>query len=723
MATPHPRPEWLESAGKKDGRYLLGPLLGHGGMGDVYEAWDTLLGRLVALKVLIRLEPASMVRFMHEARLQARFEHPNICRIYDIEAHGGAPRIAMQLVRGPTLEDAARDLELAEVVTLTARLAEILGDAHRGGLIHRDVKPGNVLLEWQETGGWNPVICDFGLALALNESSLTQPNALTGTPAYMAPEQVRGDRRLICPATDVYGLGSTLYFLLLGRPPCVSTVTKEMLRVKKDQRFPKPRSLEPAIPAELEAILLKCLAPDPGDRYPTMAVLAKELRGFLGQGPAGRAQAGPSGRPARRPWLAASAALVLVGGLGGLAWRHGISQARWSELASRAAQEAQNLDLALAKEESLPRHDIRPALVRLREASGVLAGQYEAMGPEVAGPQALVRGQAQLALGEYAEARTNLERAWADGLHMPETAFLAGLACAEDWLAETQLAAYRGDPPPPADEARTWLQRARGLSRDREEYAAAFLALMDGDPAGAVEHARTSQEANPWRLEATPLGCLCLIRLARQNLLHGDPQAALRAYREAQQWAQAGLGRAPSCGRLHHAFLAAALGQAALAQNRGGTPAMPLDQLARLAAQALEINPDAPAAQGDWLSVQALRAMAQRARGQDPRGTLEEALAFYWTRTQEPRPPALRVAHMVLYWQMAEREADKGGAPDAPLAEALKDAGHALDSPRDYLGDLLHFKATLETARTPDPRPSLRLTRRQADPRAATPAT
>ncbi|NTV76247.1 MAG: serine/threonine protein kinase, partial [Holophaga sp.] len=430
MPQPSLRPDWYEK-GRKDGRYVLGPLLGHGGMGDVVEAWDTILGRVVALKILNHAEPAAMVRFMHEAQLQAKLEHPNICRIYDIEAHEGVPRIAMQLVRGPTLEDATNDLELEEIVALIAQVAETLEDAHRHGLIHRDIKPGNVILEPLPGGGWKPILCDFGLALHVDASVLTLPNALTGTPAYMAPEQVRGDRRHIGPATDVYALGGTLYFLLVGRPPCVSTVTQEMLKVKKERRFPTPRALEPSIPEALEAILLRCLAPVPADRYPTMEALAADLWGFLGRAP----------RRSARKWrslAATAAALGLVAGLGGLAWQRAASQERSAERFNRAAQEASNLLAGLRYEQEQPLHDTRSALARIRAVRDATAA------PADDPAWALVRGTADYCLDDLPSARAELEKAIARGPALPGTAYLLGIVCARQWLELEQQPAQRG---------------------------------------------------------------------------------------------------------------------------------------------------------------------------------------------------------------------------------------------------------------------------------------
>jgi serine/threonine-protein kinase len=664
-----------------------------------------LLGRVVALKILTHLEPAAMVRFMHEAQLQARLEHPNICRIYDIDVISGIPRISMQLVKGPTLEDASPDLELTEIVTIIAVVAETLRDAHRSGLIHRDIKPGNIILEWAEEGGWKPILCDFGLALAVNESSLTQPNALTGTPAYMAPEQVRGDRRLVGPATDVYGLGGTLYFLLVGRPPCITTVTQEMLRVKRERRFPSPRALEPSIPEELEAILLRCLAPDLADRYPSMDDLARDLWAFLGKAPAQ-----PAAGPGRKRRLAAAIAVGLATvGLAGLAWRQVSARVRWAEVASQATQEAGNLEQGLVSEKAQPVHDTRKALARIRATKETIRQMYGAKGE---GPRNLILGTADLCLEDFPAARAELERAWSAGLTTPENAFQLGLACAGAWNALAQEAAFQGEPPPGPlrREAATWFQRAKGLSRDREEFAQALVAAMGEDLTSAVAHARASQEANPWRREATALGSLCLARLAREALATGDRVRAAQLYLEALGWAEEGVHQAQSDGGLHHAALTAGLGLANLALQRGELQVSALDQLAVRAEQALELNPDGAVAQGDWLSVQCLKAMRLADLGRDPQDTLQAALAFYWTRTREPRPPHLREAHMVLYWLVATRASAQGQPPDAPLAEALKGAGHTTAGPRDYLEDLLHFKASLDASRTPHARPNVRAT-------------
>ena len=204
-SSPH-QPLWLDASRPREGRYVLGPLLGKGGMGEVVEAWDVVLCRTVALKILRNMEPTALIRFMHEAQIQARVAHPNICRIYDVDSSEGTVKIAMQLIRGPNLEHACRDLSPTALVTLVAQVAEAVHAAHAVKLIHRDLKPSNILLEKGPNDRWLPYICDFGLAMSLDEPALTATGGAIGTPAYMAPEQFHGERGRIGPATDVYAL-------------------------------------------------------------------------------------------------------------------------------------------------------------------------------------------------------------------------------------------------------------------------------------------------------------------------------------------------------------------------------------------------------------------------------------------------------------------------------------------------------------------------------------
>jgi len=717
------QPAWLDSQGRRDGRYVIGPLLGQGSMGHVYEAWDTVLARSVALKILQHLDPAAMVRFMHEAQLHARVDSPNICRIYDVDASNGSLRIAMQLVRGTTLEDLAHELNLDEILDLLATVAEAVHGAHRLNLIHRDLKPSNILLQPTEAGGWTPYICDFGLAMAMDGPSVTQPLALTGTPAYMAPEQVRGDRSLVGPATDVYGIGSTLYFTLLGRPPCVSTITSEMLRVKRGRTFPSPRSLEPDLPPALEAILLKCLEPAPGDRYPSTAALAMELRkvraGLTGGTPA-PVRSPTSAEPAAIPWLRRRWPLVasfgclvcLAGSLPLLARSLQRHQRHQDEAAQIITLEGATLEQGIRNERLLPPHDLRPAEARTRQRMHRLSGRMAAMGSAARGPMGLALGRASLLLEDLPAAQSQLASAWAHGCRTPDTAFLLAQVQIERCLDAQSEAAFQGRPTPPdaataMAQADRYLELARLQTSQPKEYAEALAAELHGEHLQAAQAARAALEASPWHLESAVLAATSLAHLARERMDAGDPGGAEARYQEAQDLARDALARGPSAPRLYHACTVAGLGLAATALERGSLRPEALEELEHWTDQQLLLDPGRPEAQSDWLQVRGLKALCLLGRGQDPQPVLDRAQHFLWTRTREPRGPELRGDHMVLYWLQAERDAARHEDPAPALAEAMKDAGHTPGQFRDFLGDLLLFQASFQASRGQDPRPAV----------------
>jgi serine/threonine-protein kinase len=593
------------------------------------------------------------------------------------------------------------------------QVAEALHAAHQLKLIHRDIKPSNILLQWEE-GGWTPFICDFGLAMVLDGPTVTQPLAMTGTPAYMAPEQVRGDRSHICPATDVYGMGSTLYFALTGRPPCVSTVTAEVLRVKRERRFPNPRSLEPEIPRDLETILLKCMQPDPADRYATTAELAEELRRVhLGQ----TIRTQPQGRwPRARNWMGRNwpflAAAVAVAGmaLGLGVWERTRQRRleREAALTQYFTQEAVRLEQNLDHERMLPLHDLRPAYAQVRARMEALRDRGGALGAGAEGPLHAALGRAHFALRDFPAATAELERAWAKDCRTPEVALLLArlnLQAYQRGLAEAALT--HGPIAPGATaalaKAEHLFRQARGLDFDPQEYAEAALAFAQKDFARSAGLARATLGANPWNLEAARLASMSLSALAWEQLDQGEAQEAESRFNEALATTRATLARSPSDPGLHHAQAAAFLGLAALAQERGDLTPATLEALERSAEEALLLSPEDPEAQSHWLRARCLKGMHMIDQGQDPARELGAGFQFYWTRTREPRTVDLQVDHMLLYFLQARADAAHGREPGPALAEALKDPGHASGWPRDAYGDLLNFKARLEASRGQDP--------------------
>ncbi len=292
--------------------------LGRGGMAVVYKAQDLRLKRLVALKMILRGPQADLkelARFRTEAEVVARLQHPHIIQIHEIGEHEGLPFLSLEYVEGGSL---ARKLDgtpwpAPPAARLIKTLAEAIHAAHQCGVVHRDLKPGNVLL----TGEDFPKITDFGLAKRLDiTTAQTETGQILGTPSYLAPEQAGGVIKRIGPAADVYALGAILYELVTGRPPFkTANVIETLTMVLSDDPVP-PGRFQQRLPRDIETICLKCLDKQPGRRYGSAQELAEDLGRFLAGQPI-------QARPAtyrdrilkwvrRRPDLAAALAGVIL---------------------------------------------------------------------------------------------------------------------------------------------------------------------------------------------------------------------------------------------------------------------------------------------------------------------------------------------------------------------------------------------------------------------------
>jgi serine/threonine protein kinase len=261
------------------GDYELLEEIAHGGMGVVYKARQVSLNRVVALKLISAgtLATAEIVqRFHAEAEAAAGLSHPNIVPIYEIGQHEGQHYFSMGWVEGPNLHRrlAGKPMSPGDAALLMAALARAVHYAHQRGVLHRDLKPGNIILDPNGTAH----VTDFGLAkLIEKESTLTHTNAVLGTPSYMAPEQARGQTKEVTTAVDVYGLGAVLYETLTGHPPFVGGTSWETIRQVLDQEPRRPSMWNRAVDRDLETICLKCLEKEPERRYTSAAALGEDL--------------------------------------------------------------------------------------------------------------------------------------------------------------------------------------------------------------------------------------------------------------------------------------------------------------------------------------------------------------------------------------------------------------------------------------------------------------
>ncbi len=330
------------------GDYAITRELARGGMGVVFEARQLSLNRKVALKMILAGQLAhetDVKRFYTEAEAAANLDHPGIVPIFEVGQHEGQHYFSMGFVEGQSLSQRLTDgpLPPREAAALMAAVADAIDYAHQCGVIHRDLKPGNILLDQKG----NPRVTDFGLAKKLEgDSGLTGSGQIMGTPSYMPPEQAGGKRAAVGPAADVYALGATLYALITGRPPFqAATAMDTVLQVISDEPVP-PRRLNPSIPRDLETISLKCLEKEPDRRYANAAAMAADLRRFLTGEPIAARPVTRLERLAkwarRKPTLAAAYTLgllaVLLGGLGGMA----VWQWRAAERARDTAKSAQD---------------------------------------------------------------------------------------------------------------------------------------------------------------------------------------------------------------------------------------------------------------------------------------------------------------------------------------------------------------------------------------------
>jgi serine/threonine-protein kinase len=347
-------------------------ILGHGGMGVVYRARQRSLDRFVALKMIRNAHvssPAERLRFRAEALAVAQLTHPHIIQIHEIGEHDGVPYISLELVEGGTLDDwlSERPQPALEAAAFVEQVARAVQFAHARGLMHRDLKPSNLLLDWGphnaervHLGQATPKIADFGLVKQIDATDgLTRTGEVMGTPSYMAPEQANPSAGATGPWTDVYALGAILYELLTGRPPFEGPTGLDTLRLVLDSEPVAPRRLRRDIPADLETIVLKCLAKDPRQRYLSAEDLADDLARFAAGEPIRGRPIGALTRLGRRmrrnPVVAglAGVLLLLLAGLGIFAL------ALWHRDAEHHRLGLQTVDKHLADVADLEREALR----------------------------------------------------------------------------------------------------------------------------------------------------------------------------------------------------------------------------------------------------------------------------------------------------------------------------------------------------------------------------
>jgi predicted Ser/Thr protein kinase len=704
-------------------RYRVERLLGSGGMGTVYKAFDPTLGRWVALKFLYRNDATHAERFLREARAQARISHPNVCQIHEVGEAEGRPYIAMQYIDGRSLGELCEELTLDDKVRLVRDVARAIHAAHRSGLIHRDLKPGNILLAREETGEVHPYVVDFGLAMAQDEISLSRTGMISGTPAYISPEAAQGrplDRR-----TDVYSLGVVLYELLAGEPPFTGGNLARVL-VRLVQEDPRPlRQIAPATPEDLETIVAKCLEKDPARRYESARELAEDLDRFLDGEPIRARPAGwiyRAGKRLRkhRALAAVSAAAVLsLLVLGALSLRAEWRARERAQLAQRFGQRIGSFRASMEYVAAQPLHDITPYKRQLEAEMGSIRAEMKQIGPIAEGPGRFALGQGYLSLHQYDPTRDELERAWKADERGPEVAEALGLAFGRSY--ERSLASADRSPSSEVrfrleeiehtyrDPALKYLRRALQGSPDAP-FLNGLIAYYEGryaDALAAVRRDPVSPQAA--RLEA---------RIYRAQ---GSDAARAGEYEQADRlFVRAGeiygrlAQRFPSDPDLYLEDCERRTRQILGAMAVASVTDESVKEMLTACDRTLLVDPGMSDALVLEAAVVWRQAAQARKRGNDPTAKLADAVRFLERAlVLEPRNarvyPELAGAHLVLAQWKIEHGPDAGGELAAGIEAARKAVEMQPDmaSAHSSLGSAHLLLARYQQQQGTDPRPEL----------------
>ena len=682
-------------------RYVNVRFLGQGGMGVVFLAIDARLRREVAIK-FVRGDDADHVgRLIVEARNQAKVAHERICKVYEVGEVEGKVYIAMQYIAGKPLGQLAGELTLEQKVMLVRGAAEGLHEAHREGIIHRDVKPSNIMVERSDDGEIRPYVMDFGLARSAQEAGTTQSGTLLGTPRYMAPEQAHGAAAKLDRRADVYSLGATLYHLVTGQPPIGGETVAEVIANLVATEPRPPRAIDPSIPIDLEAIMVKCLEKDRSARYDSARALADDLGRFMNGDPVLARPAGTWYRMRKRlakhrRLVAASAvALLLVLVAVGWAIKTRVQAAERERLARRFTEKVERIDATARYSALSPRHDLRGDRKAIRAAMDEIRQDIDDAGAAAAGPGHYALGRGYLALDDDASAKRELDTAWQSDFHEPQVAYALalvmgrlyqqGLLAAEriedKERRETRKQAIEKQYREPALD---YLKLSKGAEVPSQAYVAALVAYYEGRFDEALNHLDAIGDKLSWFYEAPELrGDILLARAltfrhqGKSEPARRDFEAGRNAYAAAAASGESVPAVYTSLGDLEYAAMA-------MAVYGEGDVVPPCDRALTATANALATAPDHYEALVLRARVRRTLAEYQANQGMEVEDLLADALADAQRAvTVSSLRPQAQQELTEIYWRWGKVRRDRNQDPREQLRKAVAASEDIQSADRD----------------------------------------
>ena len=611
-----------------------------GGMGRIFKAFDPSLKRTVALKFLRRDEPELVMRFALEAQHQAMVDHPNVCKVYEVGDWQGQSYIAMQFIRGDTLETAGPKMTLNQKVEVMETVADAIQSAHRQGLIHRDLKPANIMVELTEDGVYKPCVLDFGLARGAVPSGLTIHGLAFGTSHYMSPEQARGDTEQVGRRTDVYALGATLYKLLTRQAPFGGCDPAECMRRTLEEEPVPVRQLAPEVPEDFETIVMKCLEKAPEKRYESARALAEDLRRFredepiLAHTPTFSYRAGKYARKHKTLMALAGVAIlaILVLTIVGVRIRlTATERARWAQ---HYGQNAERIEALVRYIRIMPLHDTRKDMAAVQLQIQNLETEVSKASQLRRAPGSYALGRAYLALGQPMKARQHLDFAWTHGFQTPDVAYTLGTSMGAIYQRELDRLSHIPDlqmrEAKKQELVRTLLAPARKLlsqganaSMEPPPFQEGRSAFLDNNLDVALTKARQAWAMAPWFFESKALEGDVLIRLAGDT---ADPRSAVVLLRSAAAAFREAQTIAPSDLELYLGEAQAWRAAMIRTLQLGGDPGEFFDACSNACSRALKVRGGDPDAHGMLAWAWGERGKSMYASGKSPVSFLKESI-------------------------------------------------------------------------------------------------